>query len=196
MVRCGVEVELRVGHGVAAVVIVEHLLEVADAHVVGDDGEVGAAEVLLGELQVAHRGRQSLAGIEAVVDLGALALEADRDVGAARGVCGPDLAGELAAASQVDVHPEERLAGLGEDLGQSRCIGRVRPSDHVGAAGAFHEHDALEDVRVDAGAGHGLVDQRAKRGDPSRGRYRPAGALGEEHVCATGHGARLEVRLA
>ena len=40
----------------AAVVLVEHVLQVADPHVVGLDRQVRTAEALLGEAQVAHRG--------------------------------------------------------------------------------------------------------------------------------------------
>ncbi len=48
-VRRGVEVQLRIRDGTAAVVVVEDLLEVADPHVVGDDREVGAPEMLFGD---------------------------------------------------------------------------------------------------------------------------------------------------
>ena len=64
-----VEVDLRVGHVVLAAVGAQDALEVAHAHVVGDEGHVLALEALLGHRQVARGRLQRLGGIEALVDL-------------------------------------------------------------------------------------------------------------------------------
>ena len=122
----GVEVQLRVRDRLAAVVVVQHVLQVADPHVVGLDREIRPPEVLLGDLEVANGRGERLARVEAVVDLGALALQAgdQRELPLSGRLV--DLPGQLPAAREVDVHPEQRLAGLGQDLGQPRGIRRDR----------------------------------------------------------------------
>jgi hypothetical protein len=72
----GVEEELRVGNGLASVVVMKHVLEIADPHVVRHDGEVLAAEIAPGDGQVAHRGGERPGRVEARIDPRSLALEA------------------------------------------------------------------------------------------------------------------------
>ena len=90
----------------AAVVQVEHALQVADPHVVGLEGEVDPPEMLLGDLEIAHGGGERPARIEAIVDPGAGGFETldAPSLTARRGIV--DLRGQAAAAGQVDVHPE------------------------------------------------------------------------------------------
>ena len=189
----GVEVQLHVGHRVAAVVLVEHVLQVADPHVVGLDREVGAPEALLGEPQIANRRGERQTLVEAIVDLRALALQPGHLAELAVPGGAGDLRRQLPAAGEVDVHPQQRLAGLREDLSDPSGVGGVVAGDHVVAAGALDEHERLDHVRVHAGAGRGGVDQRPQRRHPGRGREHAARALGEQHVRAAGHGASLEV---
>ena len=49
--------------------------------------------------------------------------------GAGAGCDGVDLRGQLAAAGQVDVHAEQRLAGRGEDLGEAGGVGGIGAGD-------------------------------------------------------------------
>ena len=196
MVGRGVEVELRIGHRVAAVVEVEDALKVADPHVVGLEREIGAPQVSLGDPQVADGGGQCLRRVEAVVDLGPGSLEARLDTGLAPRRRQEDPAGELAAAGQVDVHAEERGPGLGQDLGQSRGVGRIVPHDHVGAARALDEHERLDQARVEPGAGDGAIDHRAPPRDAGRRGQHPAGALGVQDVLRAGDRPGHELRLA
>jgi hypothetical protein len=91
----------------AAVVQVEHTLQVADAHVVGLEREVGAPEIALGDLEIANARCQGLPRVEAVVGARPLAVET-RDAPALAARPGDvDLRGQPAAAREVDVHPEQ-----------------------------------------------------------------------------------------
>ena len=125
--RARVEVQLRVGDD-ALPVGHERLLQVAHAHVVGDDGEVVAAELALGEVQVARRRLDRLGRVEALVDAPAGGL-ARLDAVAAQ-----DAAGQPLGRLDVDVQAEQVLAGLGEDLGQARGGAQVVGRARVGAA--------------------------------------------------------------
>ena len=124
----GVEVQLGVGHRLGRRRIVEHVLQVADPHVVGLDREVRAPEALLGEPQVAHRRRERQALVEAIVDLGALALQPGHLARLAVAGGAVDLGRQLPAARQVDVHPQQRLAGLSQDLSEPGGVGGVVPA--------------------------------------------------------------------
>ena len=73
--------------------------------------------------------------------------------------------------------PSSDWPGGGEDLGQARGGRRVAAGDHLRSARALHEHDRLEQVRGDPGAGGGAVDQRPQRGHARGGGQRPPGLL-------------------
>ena len=106
-----------------------------------------------------------------------------------------DAARVVAAAGDVDLHPEQVLARLGEDLGQpDRALGVAR--DRVGAAGALEEHERLEAVGVDAGLLRRRLDLRAPLRDALGGGQRAAGRARVEHVARAGRGARLELLAA
>ena len=84
--RRGVEVQLGVRARTAAVGL-DHALEVAHAHVVGDEREVLAAEALLGQREVARRPGERLGRVEALVDPRAGAPHARASRGAPAGAC-------------------------------------------------------------------------------------------------------------
>jgi hypothetical protein len=196
IVRGRVEVQLRVRDRLAAVVVGEHVLKVADPHVVGDDRQVGADESLLGEPQVADGRGERLGGIEAVVDLGSRALELRHTGAPAEGVCPVDLGGELPARGQVDVHAEQRLPGLGKDLGETGCVGRIAPGDRVRLPGTLEEDDPLQRVRVDVRPGRGGVDQAAEARHAGCGGDRAPRALDEQSLRTARGRPGGEVRLA
>ena len=99
--------------------------EIADTHVVGDDGEIVTAQDLLRFHQVPHGASERLLRIEACIDASthgaksiSLCLVATTDrllqqVGAAR-------------LFEIDGHPEKVCRGLSEDLGETgRVLGVV-----------------------------------------------------------------------
>ena len=103
-----------------------------------------------------------------------------------------------AASCQIDVHPQQRLTGLGEDLGQPGGVGGVacRRSRRAGRRSPRTRSPRARLGSIPVPAVARSISGR-KRGHPRRGRHRPAGALGEQHVRAPGHGARAcEVGLA
>jgi hypothetical protein len=104
-VRSGVEVQLHVRDRPPAVVVGDHVREVADPHVVGDDREIDAPEPPARDLEIADRGGERAAWVEAVVDQCPLALEAADQAGSAGRVRGIDLSGQSPAPAQIDVHP-------------------------------------------------------------------------------------------
>ena len=110
---------------------------------VGDDGEVVAAELALGEVQVARRRLDRLGRVEALVDAPAGGL-ARRDAAAAQ-----DAAGQPLGRLDVDVQAEQVLAGLGEDLGQARGRAQVVGRARVGAPGRLEHDDRLEHAGVE-----------------------------------------------
>src|SRR5581483_8266953 len=100
----------------------QHLSQVADPHVVGDDSKVVAPEAAVGELEVAHRRAKRLSRVEARVDA-----PPQREQTLEFGFfAGPpsvgDQPGQPSGPYQVDSHPEEVGGGLGNDLRES---GRV-----------------------------------------------------------------------
>ena len=198
VIWCGVEVQLHVRDGDPDVVRVEHVLEVADPHVVGLERQVPPPEVMPRDLQVARAGRQGFPRVEAVVGSRPLALETRDARALAMRRRDVDLPGQPAAAREVDVHPEQRLAGRGEDLGEPGGVDRVAARDHVGAAGALDEHERLEHVRVYARAGDRGVDRRPERRHAGRRGEGAARALDEQDVIVAldrpGHEVRLAAR--
>jgi hypothetical protein len=101
--------------------------------------------------------------------------------------------GVAAAGGDVDVHAEEVVGRLGEDLRQPG--GGVEAAGRAGvlAPRALQEHQRLEHVGIDAGRCRGALDQRA----PARGalgaRLHPARRQRVEHVAVAGGRPRLEV---
>ena len=182
--RARVEVQLRVGDD-ALPVGHERLLQVAHAHVVGDDGEVVAAELALGEVQVARRRLDRLGRVEALVDAPAHRLAL------AHAPAAQDAARQALGGLDVDVQAEQVLAGLGEDLGQARGRAQVVRRARVGPPGRLEHDDRLEHVGVEpVGAGDAVDDRPPVRGAPGRG-HDAARALGEEHVAEAERGVAL-----
>ena len=182
--RARVEVELRVGHDALAVAH-QRLLQVADAHVVGDDGQVVAPELALGEVEVARGGLDRLGRVEALVDAPAQRLALAHPAAA------QDAAREALGGLDVDVQAEQVLAGLGQDLGQPRGRVQVVGGARVGAAGRFEHDDRLEHAGVEPVALGDAVDDRPPvRGALGRGHH-AARALGVEHVAEAERGAAL-----
>ena len=193
--RRRVEVHAGVGRRVLAVGA-EDPLQVADPHVVRDEGEVLAAELLARDRQVAGAARERLDRVEALVGPrpGApQALRLGRVPGALRAL---DAAPEAAAARHVDPHPEQALAGLGEDLGEADRALEV-PGLRVRPARALEEHETPP-----AGPGRRVRWPRpappaaATRATRAAVRRRAARRAGVEHVAGAGGGAAHEVRLA
>jgi hypothetical protein len=80
--------------------------------VVGDDGEVVAPELALGEVEVARGALDRHGRLEALVDASAQRLAL------AHAAPAQDAAREALGSLDVDLQPQQVLAGLGEDLGQ------------------------------------------------------------------------------
>ena len=192
LVGGGVEEELRVAR-VVVPVGAEHLLEVADAHVVRDHREVLAAELVLGELQVATRGRERLPRVEALVHPAPLCPDA---IGLARPARGREPPGEPLACAHVDLHVEQVRARLGEDLREPDGSLEVVARAGVRAAGALQQHHALDQIGIDAGVVCGLLDVVAEGGHAARRGEHAARALRVHHVAVPGRGAPLELVLA
>ena len=194
VIRRGVEVQLGVGHRAAAVVGAEDVRQVADAHVVGDDRQVGPAEPPSGGLQVADGRGERRARVEALVRLGqpaqqrggagrrssAVRSAASSRRSAARSTCIPS--SDVAVEARIWVRP---AAADGSPAGQ-----------RVPVARALHEHDALDDAGVDAAPARRRGDLRRQRSDARGGGERAAGALGEERLPAARDRPGGELRLA
>jgi hypothetical protein len=188
-----VEVELGVRRLVAGAEAPLQRLQVADAHVVGDDGELlRAAEGVLGDRQVARRPRERCARVEALVDPAAQRAQPPHAGGLAAALGAGDLPRQARAALGVDAHAEQVLAGLGEDLRQAG--GRLGVAGAgVGEAGALQVDHRLDRVGVVARLAGDLLDQRAVavdalgRGDGAPGHHRVQ-RMGE-----AGGGAALEL---
>ena len=190
--RRGVEEELGVGDLVRPIGL-ERALQVADAHVVALDRQVVAAEVALGELQVARRRLQRLARVEALVDTPPLGLQ-PRDPRRRRRP--PDPARDPLRRSDVDLQPQQVGRGLGEDLRQPDGRPQVVGGRDVRPATALQEDDRLQRVRILVGAGRDVLDRRPQPLHALRGRQHAARALGVEHVAEARGGASLEVGAA
>ena len=134
--RRGVEEELRVGD-VRLAVGGERALHVADAHVVAGDGEVVAAQALARRSAGSARSRRSPWPGRSARRRGGAARRRAATCRAAR-----DAAGQALAAAHVDAHPEEVLAGLGEDLRQADRAVEVVRGLGVRPAGALEHDDA------------------------------------------------------
>ena len=162
----GVEVQLGVGHRLSAVVVAQHLLEVADAHVVGHDGEVLAPELLLGDLQIADGRRQRLAWVEAVVGSGQPGEQSGAPARARRRCRSRSSSRRLRARSMC-IPSSERPVSARICVSPAAEDGSA-PATTSGRPGALDEHQRLDQRRIDAGAPRRGVDQR-----PGRSRRAP-----------------------
>jgi hypothetical protein len=173
----------------------QHVRQVPDPHVVRDDGEVVAAEPLACRRQVAHGAGERLLGLEAGVHRAALGAQRLRARVVAAALRTGDPNRQRAASLEVDVHPEEVLRGLGEDLRETGGGDRVVARDHVRAAAALEEHDRLDEVGVEPGVLDGFLDERPERIGALRGREDAARALGVQRVGEPEGCALLELRV-
>jgi hypothetical protein len=191
--RRGVEVDLGVVEVLAAAERPQHALQVADAHVVGDERQLLGPHAALGQRQVAGRGGQGLDRVEALVDAPALAPQAlDPGEPAAPQVAVYAL-GEAAAAWHVHAHAEQVLAGLGDDLGQARGALGAGRGERVLPPGALQEDERLQRVGVHVGLLGGGLDARPPALRALRARLRAAGREPVQDVARARRGARLQI---
>ena len=178
----GVEEDLGVGEVLVARLGPERAqdaLEVADPHVVGDEGHVLAGEAPLGQDQVARRGLQRALGIEPLIDPAARPAQALHLQQPPAPELAQDPARVAAAAAHVDVQAEQVLRRLGEDLRQAH--GALGPAGGHGvlAARALEEDEPLEHVGRHVRRPRGALDG----GPPARGALGAGlGAAGRERV--------------
>src|SRR5918995_6998094 len=186
-----VEEELRVARLVIAVGA-EQGLQVADPHVVRDDGEVLAAKLVHGDLQVAAGRGKRLAGVEALVDVRE-ALPSPLRLARPAGAAEP--ANQALAALHVHLKPEQARRRLGEDLSDPPGPLEVVPPPRIGPAGALQQDHPLDQVGIDPGRGGSVLDavppapHALCRGDD------PPRALHVHDVAVPGRGAPLELVL-
>ena len=190
--RRRVEVELHVRR-VLAPVRAKHVAEVADAHVVGDEPQILAAEVLGRDRQVARRAGQRLLGVEALVDPCAGAPQCLRPPRAAAPLGTLEAPRVALAGGRVDAHAEQVGARLGQDLRQSGGGLRAAGSACVGPAGALQEDERLERVGVDAREVGGALHERSPLRRPLGARGRAAGRQRVQEVAVPGRGPAHEL---
>ena len=104
-----------------------------------------------------------------------------------------DLHRQPAALLEIDVHAEEVLPGLGQDLRQARGGDRIVPRDDVGPSAALEEHDRLDEVRLEAAVVDRVLDERAEGLGALGGREHAAGTLRIERVAEPERGCLLEL---
>jgi hypothetical protein len=85
--------------------------------VIGGEGEVAAAELLLREHEIACRARERRDTVVALVDGLPPGHQPRDDVAAPSRLLACDAPREPRAAGHVDAHAEQVLGGLGQDLG-------------------------------------------------------------------------------
>ena len=191
----GVEVQARVGDVVVAVVA-QHALHVADAHVVADDREIGAAELLLGDREVARGRGERLDRVEALVDRAAALAQPGHERAVALGGGAPQRAPDAPRARGVDLHLQQVAAGLGEDLGQPDGALELRVGGRVGAPGALEQDDRLERVGLDVRGLRGGLDERPVARDALGAGAGAARRLGVDDVGVAAGGVGGEGLLA
>ncbi len=179
----GDEAADRSTRGIDAEVVADRGLEIADSHVVADRPEVGLVEAAARALQVGPHAVERVSRAEPRVDRAALPQELRLLPGelaqlqerlrpdlrllrggvllSALGRLGVrgQLPRQLAAARQVDVHPEQAETGRGHDLREPRGVVGAPARDHVGATGALEQNHPLHRVGVDPVGCGGLLDQ-------------------------------------
>ena len=190
--RRRVEVDLRVGRPLGAV-RAQHVLEVADAHVVGDERQVVAAQLLARDRQVAGAAGQRLDRVEALVDRAPLRAAAPAPSAAARAGT-PGRSGGSAArcarrrpASRAGCRRSRR--GSASAPRRPRCRPPSRPR-----APRSRGTRAPRAGPARAGAARRRLDLRAPARDALGGRRRAAGRARVEHVARAGRRA-LDERL-
>ena len=135
---------------------------------------------------------QRLLGVEAVVDPRAARRSAAASALAAAPLGARQPARDPRAGGDVDVHPEQVVAGLGEDLRQPRRRLRARPARaRLGAARALQEHEPLERVGVDAGLLGGALHERPPARRALGARHRAARRQRVEQRGVAGRRARF-----
>ena len=160
----------------------DHVLQVADAHVVRDHRELLGSEPLFGDLQIARRARQGGLRVEALVDLGPFAAELLGELGLAPVGGLGDLPRQRQAAREVDLHPEQVGRGRRDDLREAGGRAGRAVGHHGRAARALQEDHRLEHVRVDAVLVGRRLDLVAPVGGALGGEDDAARALGVDHV--------------
>ncbi len=181
--RRGVEEELDIGDGGAGAIGAQHVLEVADAHVVALGREILApGERPPRGREVAPRRGQGGRGVKALIDAATLCRQLRRPPTLPSRRCLSDLRCQASARGLVDAQAKEVARRLAEDLREPGGCPRSRRRERVGPAGAFEEDDRLESVGVAAaGPRCGLDEWAQRRYSLGRGDH-AAGALGVEHV--------------
>ena len=193
--RRGVEVELRRTTARALAVGAQHALEVADAHVVGDEREVLAAEAGPRPASGSARcrpapARDRSAGRRARGRAAAARPRRSRPRRSARAEAARVARG---CAATSTLHPEQVLAGLGEDLREpDRALGPARR--RASARPALSRNTSASSVSASTPASSAARStsgrQRAVR---SRARRRAAGRERVQHVAVAGRGAAHEL---
>ena len=188
-----VEEELRVGD-VPVAVAAQRRLEVADAHVVGGDGEVVAAvEAARARSRGSAGPLERLGRVEALVDR---RRRACRRAAVRGGTPRSRRRVRRVLAATSTSQPQQAAARLGQDLRQADRAPKVVRGPGVGAPGGLEQDERLERRRVDVVAGGHAVDERPPAGGAPGGRGRAARALRVEDVAQPGGGARRERRPA
>jgi hypothetical protein len=164
--------------------------------VVADHGQVVAPQLSAGEPDVACRRGQRLLGVEALVDHLAARAQAVGTLGVVLVEGLGDVGGQLLRALHVDLHVQQVLSGLGEDLGETDRAREVVTGHRVAAPRALEEHHPFEDLGRDVGLGRRALDQRPPARGALCGTHRPAGAAREQWVGVAVVGALDELLLA
>ena len=183
MWRAKLRVEVDLGPARVLAERAQHPLQVADAHVVGDEREVLAPERVAGELEVARGARERLGAVEALVDPGALRAQPRAPPLAAARPLAVDAARLAGRCGSVSTRMSSRSVAVPARI----CVSPTAPSipfgrDRVVAAGALEEHEALERVGVHVRLARRGLDLRA----PARRRARRSPPPRRARACRAG----------
>ncbi len=176
--------------------VADHGLQVADSHVVGRHGEVLAAEAPAGEREVAARWPPATCAGRSAHPRAPCGLAAARAPLVARALGPGDAAREPARGARVDLHAQQVVAGLRQDLGEADGALELGVRHGAGPPRRLQEHDRLEQVRRHAGGRRRALDLGAEGRRPARALHHAARALRVERVGVAGGGAALEVGAA
>jgi hypothetical protein len=164
--------------------------------VVALHGEVGAAELLACDEQVAGRRGERLGRIEALVDAPPALAQALGQGGVALALGPPQRAPDPPRARRVDLHLQQVAAGLREDLREPDRALELGVGGGVRAAGALEQDQPLQRVGLDVGGLRGRLDERPVLRDALRAGPRPARRLGVDDVGVAARGGGGERVLA